>query len=583
MILQALVEYYDRKSATGSTEVAPEGFEWKDIPFVLVLKPDGTLLQIEDTRSIEDKKQVAKRFLVPKAVKRAAGIAANLLWDKAEYTLGLDVKNNPEKTKKQFDAFRERIVTELASVNADEGIQAVLSFLENPRWEHAEPGIVDEIREANPNLSFRLGGDSSELISLRPDVIKAIQTDSSPSSDEKSVCLVTGKAEPSERLHPSIKGVWGAQTSGANIVSFNLPAFSSYGKEQGANSPIGASAVFKYTTALNLLLDKNSSQRMQVGDASTVFWSERNSVLESSFGQLFAPPKGKSEDDPDTRTNAIRDLFGSIRNGAYVAEDGADRFFVLGLAPNASRIAIRFWHQGTVAETGTRIAQYFADLEIIGHEKFGYPSLFKLLCSIALQNKAENVPPTLAGETMRTILAGQPLPETLLQAAVRRSRAEQAVTYARGAIIKACLNRRLRFSQSTNPPFPVALDPEHPNTGYQLGRLFAVIEKTQKDASMGDNVKSFYGSASSTPQAVFATLISRHRHHVEKLEKQGSTGQAVNRKKLVAQIASQFQGTFPTRLSLADQGAFAIGYYHQQQALYTNNQSEPTTTEPHQQ
>ncbi|MDX2063550.1 MAG: type I-C CRISPR-associated protein Cas8c/Csd1 [Bacteroidia bacterium] len=577
MILQALVEYYDRKTATGSAEVAPPGFEWKAIPFILVLNPDGSLLHIEDTRTPEGKKLVARRFLVPQDVGRTSAIDPNLLWDKAEYALSVDIKGNPTKTHLQFEAFRQRIATELAGVAHDEGVLAVLRFLENPNWQSATPHLVHEIVETNANVSFRLAGDSADLVSLRPAVVAAIQSNGDTQVSSTGVCLVTGQVEPTERLHPSIKGVWGSQSSGANIVSFNLPAFTSYGKEQGANAPVGASAVFKYTTALNLLLDKKSNQRMQVGDASTVFWSKQGSALEGNFASLFAEPE---KDNPDARTTAIRSLLGSIQNGAYVADDGNDTFYVLGLSPNASRIAIRFWHVGTVAQTGTRIAGWFDDLDMVGRDKFGYPSLFRLLTSIATLGKAENIPPNLAGDTLRTVLAGLPLPETLLQAAVRRNQAEQKATYPRAALIKAYLNRRLRFSRSPNPRFPVALDPEHPNIGYQLGRLFAVIEKTQVEASMGDTLKSFYSAASSTPQAVFATLIARHRHHVDKLEKQGRTGQAVNRRKLVAQIASQFQGTFPARLSLADQGAFAIGYYHQQQDFYPTKATEPTTSTP---
>lgn len=387
---------------------------------------------------------------------------------------------------------------------------------------------------------------------------------------EKSVCLVTGERDEVERLHPAIKGVWGAQTSGANIVSFNQPSFCSYAKEQGANSPVGKNAAFAYTTALNHLLGKDSRQRIQVGDASTVFWSSRETAFEAEVADFFGePPK----DDPDRGTRAVAALFKSVESGALAAKAGDVKFYVLGLAPNSSRIAVRFWIVDTVPNMAERFCRHFEDLKIIhGPRDPETLSLFRLLVSTAAQGKAENIPPNLAGDTMRAILTGLPYPQTLLQAAIRRIRADHDVSYPRAALIKACLNRSMRFNNATyTEEMKVSLDPNNMNVGYRLGRLFATLEKIQSDTNPGINATirdRFYGAASSTPVTVFGNLLRLANHHLSKLEKE-KPGLAVVRKQLLGEVMGGIQD-FPAHLALEDQGRFAVGYYHQMQDFFTS-------------
>ncbi len=576
MILQALSDYYWRKAATGpANQLPPEGFELKEIPFVLVLDQDGSLVQIEDTREVEGKRKVGRRFLVPQGVKRTSGVAANLLWDTAEHVLGIVIRGKQDRVAEQHQAFRERLSSALGALDgSDAGVLAVMRFLEHERDLDALAAhdAWVEIRDANANLSFRLHGDDV-LVCQRPDVVAALQARGDERAGPQAICLVTGKTDHLERLHPAIKGIWGAQTSGANIVSFNLDAFNSYGKEQGANAPVGSRSTFAYTTALNHLLRRDSSQRLQVGDATTVFWAERQSELETGIVDIFGePPK----DDPDRNTRAVRGLYRSIESGGLAADWGATRFYVLGLAPNAARIAVRFWSVSTVAELAGRIRKHFDDLEIAKPTWAPpYPSLFRLLNVTAVQGKADNVHPNLAGDLMRSILAGLPYPATLLQATVRRCRAERDITPLLAALIKACLNRE---THSRNPILKeilkVSLDPDNPSIGYRLGRLFATLEKIQEEANPGINATirdRFYGSASSTPVSVFANLMRLKNHHLAKLE---NRGRVVNFERLIGEILSEI-GDFPSLLPLSDQGRFAVGYYHQRQDFYSKSNSVP--------
>ena len=562
MILQALCEYYERKP-----DLPRPGFETKAIPFVIELSPAGGVVQIEDTRHIEGKKKVARNFLMPQGVKKTSGVAANLLWDNAEYVLGVTSSGKPDRVQEQHAAFQAKL-NALADKTDDAGLAVVRTFLKAPdrvRLE-ADP-LWTEILETNPVMTFRLNGDL-ELVCQRPAVravLEAFKTD-----NEEITCSISGESDDFERLHTAIKGVWGAQSSGANIVSFNKDAFNSFGKEQGANAPVGKRAAFAYTTALNYLLSKESMQRIQVGDASTVFWSEKHTELEDTFADLFdEPPK----DNPAKQTRAIETLFNALQTGALSDEGGKTRFYVLGLAPNAARISVRFWLVGTVAEMSARIRQHFEDLKIV-HANFEKPylSFFRLLVSTATQSKSENIPPNLAGEFMRAVLAGLPYPQTLLQAAVRRIRAEREVTYPRVALIKACLNRQARYSPSQEKEIAVSLDDSNTNPGYRIGRLFAVLEKVQEEAvNPSATIRDrFYGAASSTPVTVFANLMKLKNHHLANPKL--TEGRKRYFEKLIGQIMSDIND-FPTHLSLADQGRFAIGYYHQRQTFFTKSES----------
>jgi CRISPR-associated protein Csd1 len=270
MILQALYDYYERKCTDPDAHMAPPGFEWKEIPFVIEIDTHGKPVQIEDTREGEEKKKRSRAFLVPQGGKKTSGVVANLLWDNAEYVLGVDTKGKPDRVAEQHKAFLAKLESLPAATRADTGVQALLHFLRNEKTEVlSRYSSWSEISETNPNLTFRLHGDK-DLLCQRSAVVDAIKKDQGAANAD-GFCLVTGENDEIERLHTAIKGVWGAQTSGANIVSFNLEAFNSYGKTQGTNAPVGKRAAFGYTTALNYLLRKDSVQRLQVGEPAWCF------------------------------------------------------------------------------------------------------------------------------------------------------------------------------------------------------------------------------------------------------------------------------------------------------------------------
>lgn len=568
MILQALREYYNRKAADPDSGIAPEGWEKKEIPFIIIINREGEIVQIEDTREGEGKKKRSKAFIVPQGIKKTSGVAANLLWDVAGYIFGIDKKGNQERALEQKIAFQKRISTELKDI---EDIKPLLYTLENLDTQQLEnDNHWQEIYESNPILTFRYNNES-ELICQKPQVKNVINKISNDTI--KNVCLVTGKNEKIAILHNAIKGVYGAQSAGANIVSFNLPAFQSYNKEQGYNAPIGEKTAFAYVTALNTLLAKDSKQRMNIGDASTVFWSEKSTSFESDFSFFFSE---SPKDDPDRGTRKIKALYDSLNNGNFYNENGLSRFYVLGLAPNAARIAIRFWQTGTIAEFSEKIKIHFDDLSIVKpNSEPKYYSVWRLLVNIAIQDKTENIPPNIAGDFIRSILSGTPYPETLLQAVLRRihSDTENRVKPVRAALIKAYLNRYYRIHNNPNhKEIQVSIDVNQPSKGYHLGRLFATLEKIQEEANPGLNStirERFYGSACASPVTVFSNLLRLKNHHIAKME---NKGRVVNFERLLTDIVSSLED-FPSHLDLHEQGRFAVGYYHQRQEFFTKKDS----------
>lgn len=590
MILQALKEYYDRKATDPESGIAPRGWFQGRIDFVIVLTKEGEFKQLDCEQTTKNGKRVSHPCMLPYIGKQAlkhtmSGTDANLLWDNATFVLGVG-KNGNKKLASFIAVIKER----LGDIE-DPALKSVLKFLENgqrnpatfaPVVRHSEYG--EEIRDGRAYMTFRLINDEPPFVFQRSP-IKARISEAFEPSQETGTCLVTGEAgQPIELCHLVIKNLYGARKD-PNVVSFNKQAFNSFGKDQSANAPVGKAAAFAYTTALNYLTARESKQKLQVGDATAVFWSDRDTNLEKQVTDFFSePPK----DDPDRGVKAVESLFKAVETGAFSRDEGTARFFVLGMTPFGPRIAVRFWIVDTVKGMSVKISAHFTDTEIVVpmQEKKDWPrwlSLNALLAATANETKYDNkkpnlvrfrnkyydVKPNFEGDTMRAILEGLPYPQTLLQAAIRRIRAEHEVTYPRAALIKACLNRSAHFNNpKQKEELHVSLDLNNTNIGYRLGRLFATLEKIQQEAIPGINATirdKFYGAASSTPVTVFGNLMRLKNHHLAKLE---SVGRRVQFDKLLGEIMSGISD-FAPYLRLEDQGRFAIGYYHQMQDFYT--------------
>lgn len=578
MILQALKEYYDRKVLSSDSDIAPYGFEKKELQFLIVIDKQGECLGIEDLREKIGTKLVGKSYILPRSVSRTGQrsyATTFLLWDHIGYVLGLPSPDND----KRHNTWLQHLTDLPPSLKSDEGVQAVIRFYENDGAAKAmKDPQVDLCLKATPcNMSFRLASDTLPVVCRQAvaDYVRASglgqEDEESEDSVETGLCMITGEEGIVARTHNKTP----IDKDAKCLVGFQRSSgYDSYGKEQGYNAPVIRTTEFAYVTGLNTLL-KTRSQRMQVGDAVTVFWADKESSFETDFAAFFEEP---AKDDPEAKTQKVRQLFDSVGVGSYLEDAEKTKFYVLGLSPNSARISVRFWHVGTIAEMADRVRQHFTDFAIIKPTREPeFYSIWRTLVSIAIQDKSDRIPPNLAGEFMRSILTGSPYPATMLQAALRRIRAdvEHRVTPVRAAIIKACLTRcaRLRMTLEPDKEVGFALDSTQASVGYQLGRLFASLEKIQEEANPGINAtirERYYGSACASPVVVFPVLLRLKNHHLAKME---NRGRVVTFERLLGEIMGNLQD-IPSHLQLFEQGRFAIGYYHQRQAFFTKKIAE---------
>jgi CRISPR-associated protein Csd1 len=568
MIIQKLCGYYDRLAEKPDVLISPPGFSCEKIHAEIVLNNEGTLVQFNDLRVQKGKRIIPQEMIVPRSCKRSGSKPYEtpfFLWDNTGFVLGRDKKNDG-KTHLKFEYFR-KFHHDLLKDCAEPAARAILTFLN--RWNPKNAEQLDNWEElAGGKIVFRLDGQRIYFHENRQFKTIWLNYIENQVSERKGYCLVTGQKTPITRIHATIKGVEKAQPSGAAIVSFNDKAYESYGKKQNYNAPIGETAAFSYTTALNYLLASDRKQKIKIGDVTAVFWTERDSPIEGMFGMMLDPKDSDLADNTELRQNLE-----ALREGKPLTSiDPELNFYILGLSPNVARIAVRFWHVCTVGQLEERIGQHFRDLKL--HKSFDtdpeFPGIWRLLKETVNRNASDKAPqPLLSGAVLHSILEGTAYPQALQNSVMGRIRADQEINYVRAAILKAILVRKYRLLKQ-GMEVSMALDTENKNPAYLLGRLFAVLERAQQDA-LGTGINAtikdrFWGSASATPKVVFPQLLRLAQHHIEKAE----YGKARDRQ--IEEIVCNLK-EFPVHLTLDEQGLFAIGYYHQRQDFFKNKET----------
>ena len=583
--------HYERLLANGAAP--PYGYSTEGVSFVIVLSRAGALVDVRDVRDLTGRAPRPSRMYVPRSVTRSVNVAPNFLWDKTAYVLG--VNRNPDTKapaacrRGERDAFVE-LHARLLGGTDDEGLRSLLTFLRV--WDiERYAGLPHATEMLDANVVFRLDGAGEELLHERVAARELWGRHLAEKADRQRVCLVTGERAATSRLHPKIKGVYGAQSSGASLVSFNLDAFSSYGMAQGDNAPVSEPATFGYTAALNTLLARDSERRVRIGDTTTVFWAEAAggeaaaSACEDLFAALLEPPPPTDAAEGARLADTLTALAeGRLLSTTHHDLDERTRFFVLGLAPNAARVSVRFWHEDSFGALARRIAEHWQDLRIEPWPWKSMPAVWQLLLQTAAQGKSENVPPTFGGALMRAILTGSRYPHSLLAAVIARMRADKDISGGRVAVCKACLARdhRLGFEKEETP---MSLDRENDNPAYLLGRLFAVYEGAQR-AALGPNINAtikdrYFGAASATPASVFPLLVRGSAAHLASLRKGDKVGLAHWFDREIDAILSGMSSAFPRSLRLEDQGRFAIGYHHQRGARRASRETPRDEADNH--
>nr|WP_295710645.1 type I-C CRISPR-associated protein Cas8c/Csd1 [uncultured Halomonas sp.] len=581
MILTALNDYYQRLSK--ENKVPQPGFSSEKISFALAFDQNGVPQQIDDLRDTSGKKPRARTYKVPVDKRRTSGIHAYPLWDKTAYSLGVTAGEGKRLSDehsafkaRQFDIFRN---------SDDKSLLAFLKFLDQwqPEKLSSLPGYSEEILDSN--IIFRLDGQRQYL--HENDGARRIW---SAALEENTgiygQCLITGEDAILGTDHPAIKGVRDAQSSGASLVSFNSEAYESYGFRKNQNAAISTSAIFGYTTALNYLLrgDADNQQRLQIGDTTLVFWanaqtSQAAQAAESFFAVLNQPPNDEQE------ASKLGSLLAQLADGRPLKDVAPElepetQFYVLGLAPNAARLSVRFWLVDSLEHLTKHYAQHYRDLDIHPVPWKGIaPSVWWLSLQTApihsARPKSEDVLPQLAGEMMRAIITGQRYPRPLLTSVVMRFRSDGNINGLRVALCKAVLAREARLTthlNSNKQEVSVSLDKSSTHPGYLLGRLFAELENAQRGAlgrELNATIKDrYYGAASATPASVFPMLLRNVQNHLSSMRKKDKGGIAYTIESEISQIIDGLGDTFPRSLRIEEQGRFAIGYYHQSQTRF---------------
>lgn len=612
MILQSLYNYYQILREDPEVEIAEPGYSNAPVSHAVNLSLQGDLLDIIPlyVPVQQGKKTVdrPRRMNIPEQVKRSVNISPNFLCDNAAYVLGLTEKEakDPDYAQKRFEAFRDYNVEILSKVNSPVA-HAVIAFLNkhDPRKAKDSPIIARNLEPLvqGSNLIFYVDGKNAlDDAKIR----SAWERYHSGQEAIEMQCLVTGEVEPTQRLHPDIKGVPGAQTKGASLVSFNLNAFTSYGKEQGSNSPVSRRAAAGYSVALNYLLsNQNPNRKIYFGDTTVVYWADTADKRYASVFYAFLNPEYQQAQEEEEATEekkgkrkrakeAEKTLGGvaeSVKKGKAIdlaglseALDKDTRFYVLGLAPNSSRLAVRFFLTEPFGVFAERIMQHYDDLKIEKEyaNQSDYISPYRILAecvSPKVTRRDDEVKASwslLGGAFMRSILTGAPYPEGLYAAILNRIRHDSdeekrsvKINYIRAAYIKAHLIRKYR-RQGENPyqeALQMSLNESYTHPAYVLGRLFAVLEKAQKEA-IGQNINAtikdrYFTSASANPASVFPTLLRLAHHWTTKAEYGG-----ISDRKIQDLLGMLDAKPFPSRLTLDEQGVFVLGYYHQRAAFY---------------
>lgn len=591
MILQALHHLYQRLAEDPQNGLPSAGYSLQNISFCVVIKSDGTLVEIQPCRietteigkSGKEKKTTRPlSLLVPGQAKPPGqGLNPCFLWDNTGYMLGFkpedSKKSEAEREKEKlrtlasFEAFKKRHL-EAEPLLADPDFSSICRFLET--WSPESASDQPVLTEITSGFGvFQISGNL-KYVHQSPAISRWWrEQNTAPQEGKNSFCLVTGKQAPTAATHdPAIKGVAGAQSSGAKLVSFNLKSVESFSKEQGDNSPVSEAAAFAYCNALNWLLARKE-RRFRIGDATTVFWTEKPTPAETLFPMMMS---GVPDAEDKVTKDRVAEVLQKIAQGSLGRDELGSpdtQFYILGLSPNASRLSVRFWHTGHLGELIGNLKLHLGQLSLIRqwdesnskNPEPASPTSYQILRQTS--READGIPPLLGGALMRSILLGSDYPVSLINAVHNRIRAERDVTYLKAAILKAWLIR------NHQQHITIMLDETNTNPGYRLGRLFAVLEKAQQDALPGINTtirERFYASASATPRAVFGRLLRTYQHHLAKLD----MGAKIVREKQTQEILSTLSD-FPAHLNLQDQSQFALGYYHQRKDFFTRKESKP--------
>lgn len=591
MLINALCDYYDILAAAG--KVLPDGYSNVNIHFLVSLTRDGKIDEIIKYQKREEvqvgKNKIKERWVprtevMPKRTEKP-GIEANIIEHRPLYIFGLNYVEgelSPDdatgKAQKSHAAFVETQLRFLEGLETPI-VDAYRAFIQNwsPKDEVKNEYLLGLEKDyGKSGFAFCLSG-SPELLLHKDSRIKEKWAEclKNPTGDSRQAyiaqCAISGENEKIARIHSKIKGVYGGLATGSVLIGFNNPSESSYNNDQSYNSNISEKAMRKYTEALNYLLS-DSKHKTMLEDITVVSWAmNANEDCEAVLNDMLFG--GSNTSDVSQTDETLKKLVENARQGKVQRAEleSLDKidpnvdFYMVGLKPNSSRLAVKFIYKKKFADFLWNITKHQNDMQI--QEEFSAVSIPRLrLELVSPKSSKEKVNPELIVKLFQSILYDIPYPVSLLETVVRRVKTDtdMKVNHVRAGIIKACINRFMKKEE-----LKVSLDQENNNQAYVCGRLFAVLQRVQEHASnysLNRTIKdSYFASAASKPVLVFPKLVILAQNHLKKIK------YPVFYNKLMCEIMDKLDGNFPSMLSLSEQGEFIVGYHQQYQELFQKN------------
>lgn len=579
MILQSLVAHYEDLLSQG--QISKPGWGKVNISYALNLDEQGNIVGFSSLKTLKEtgkkKVYVPQQIEVPQPVKRSVDVNSNFLCDNSTYILGVDEKGKQDRTLQCYQACKNKHY-EILKIIDTPAARAIVNFFDKwvPSLAKECSWLVDDWKDlmAGANILFYYDGHS---VIEDEKICKAWQEyyDNSDTLNQ-NICMITGKKTSMALLHPTIKGVRGAQAMGTSLVSFNAASFCSYEKEQGNNAPISEYAAFAYATALNELLNDSMHTRT-IGDATVVFWAEGGDKSYQDMAMAFM--YGADEDNGFTDQD-LASIMDCIRQGKPVEVDDKSldmdkHFYILGLAPNAARLAVRFFMQDSFGNILKNIDEHNKRMMIVkpSYDKYAILPVWKMLSETVNQNAKDKTPsPQMAADTLKAILTNSNYPASLLNGVMLRIKAEHNVTRGKAAIIKAYYSRNTN-KYCSKEVLQMGLNEDCRDVAYTLGRLFAVLEHIQQEANPGINATikdKYFNTAASIPAQIFPVLVNLSQKHLRKL----GDGSKIYFNKKIGELSEIIGTEYPKRLNMPQQGSFQLGYYCQTQKRYEKREEK---------
>lgn len=588
MLIKALCDYYDILSK--EDKVLPDGYSKVNVHYLISLTKDGKMDEIINCQRKEmvksGKKMKEKEMPVPMIMPQRTekpGIDANIVEHRPLYIFGLNQnkdtltsEDRTEKAKKSHAAFVEENLKFMENLHS-EIVMAYKKFIEswNPEKEIENKYILGLGKKyLKSNFAFCLSGNPDCLLHDDEELKKKWEDEYKERlGNNKNVkmaqCAILGEETAIARIHSKIKGVYGGLATGSVLIGFNNDSETSYGNEQSFNSNISENAMKRYTEALNYLLSSDKHKAM-LDEMTIVFWAMNN---KENCEDLFMKMLLGQQDKMDQKKTDV--MLKNIMKSAKEASVSEERlkgiehidpnvdFYMLGLKPNSSRISVKFIIRRKYADVLWNIAKFQNDLQIT--EEFHSIALWQIKKEmLSPKSKNAKVDSALMSKLLESIIYGREYPISLLDTIVRRVKIDDGsmkINSIRAGIIKACINRSNKKEE-----LKVSLDKTNQSQAYLCGRLFAVLEKLQQDASnysLNRTIKdAYFASASTRPAMVFPKIMRLAQYHLNKVK------YPIFYNKLIGEIINGLHGEFPESFSLMDQGRFDIGYYHQNQELW---------------